>query len=150
MEVRKFLNDISNPQVFNPKTCPQFINQVTAYLYDLQADHFTPKTPQEIEALRTHGGDVLDTIFPNSCQFARKTKTVLIHEMSCLTSACKKIRDGLQYARFSEEYLMDWLYRNNVYEFKFSPIYLLEAEHFDEPEICKFRIEKWGYFISAR
>lgn len=118
---RQVLTDLNNPQIFNPDTCPDFVNKVTDYMYYLPADHFIPKTPQEVEALKAHGPEVMDTVFQIR---------VLLHEKlqefdsrNVLTNKCMlKIREGFQYARFAEEYLLDWLYSKNVYKFIWAPI----------------------------
>src|SRR5690606_4540384 len=60
---QKVLADIGNPQIFNPKTCEKFIGSVTDYLYYLPADHFIPKSPDEIEQLKQAGPQVMDTVF---------------------------------------------------------------------------------------
>ncbi|MEK2646460.1 YiiX/YebB-like N1pC/P60 family cysteine hydrolase [Bdellovibrio sp. BCCA] len=118
---QKVLNDISNPQIFNPATCAKFVNQVTDYLYYLPADHFIPKTPQEVEALKTHGSEVMDTIFQIRVVLHDKLRE--FDSRNELSKDCiQKIREGFQYARFSEEYLLEWLFRNKVYDFKATPI----------------------------
>ncbi|XGC80157.1 YiiX/YebB-like N1pC/P60 family cysteine hydrolase [Bdellovibrio bacteriovorus] len=118
---QKVLNDLSNPQVFNPKTCTQFINKVTDYLYNLPADHFVPKTPIEVEALRTRGSEVMDTIFQIRVVLHEKLQE--FDAKKDLSKDCiNEIREGFQYARFSEEYLLEWLYSQKVFEFKQTPI----------------------------
>lgn len=118
---QKVLNDISNPQIFNPQTCPTFINKVTDYLYNLPADHFIPKTPAEKEALRTRGSEVMDTIF--QIRVVLHEKMEAFDQRNELSQACvTEIREGFQYARFAEEYLLEWLYSQKVFEFKQAPI----------------------------
>lgn len=118
---QQVLNDISNPQIFNPQTCSQFVGKVTDYMYYLPADHFIPKTPQEVELLKTHGEDVMTTIFQIRVVLHEKLQQFdASNEMSkdCVT----KMREGFQYARFAEEYLLEWLYSQKVYTYKFAPI----------------------------
>jgi len=118
---QKVLNDISNPQIFNAQTCAKFVNQVTDYLYYLPADHFIPKTPAEVEALKTHGSEVMDTIFQIRVVLHDKLRE--FDSRNELNKDCiNKIREGFQYARFSEEYLLEWLFRNKVFTYKSSPI----------------------------
>jgi hypothetical protein len=118
---QKILADINNPQVFNPQTCVKFVNNVTDYLYYLPADHFIPKTSSEQENLRKFGPEVLDTIF--QIRVALHEKLQQFDSRSELNKDCAtKAREGFQYARFSEEYLLDWLYAQKVYNFQAAPI----------------------------
>lgn len=118
---RKVLNDLNNPQIFNSNTCPEFVNKVTDYMYSLPADHFIPKTPEEVETLKTEGGEVMDTIFQIRVQLHEKLQE--FDSRNELTNACMlKVREGFQYARFAEEYLLDWLYAKSVFQYKAAPI----------------------------
>ncbi|MGZ3773212.1 MAG: YiiX/YebB-like N1pC/P60 family cysteine hydrolase [Pseudobdellovibrionaceae bacterium] len=118
---RKILADLDNPQIFNPTTCPDFVNKITDYMYNVPADHFIPKTPQEVEALKSHGGEVMDTIFKIRVNLHEKLQQ--FDSRNELSNKCiLKVREGFQYARFAEEYLLDWLYSQNVYKFQNEPI----------------------------
>ncbi|WP_374074894.1 YiiX/YebB-like N1pC/P60 family cysteine hydrolase [Bdellovibrio bacteriovorus] len=118
---QKVLNDISNPQIFNAGTCAKFVGQVTDYLFYLPADHFIPKTHQEVEALKTHGSEVIDTIFQIRVVLHDKLRE--FDSRNELSKDCvQKIREGFQYARFAEEYLLEYLFRNKVHDFKETPI----------------------------
>lgn len=118
---QKVLNDITNPQVFNPQTCAQFVGKITNYLFYLPADHFIPKTPQEVELLKTHGSEIMDTIFQMRVSLHDKLRE--FDARNELSVDCRqKMREGFQYARFSEEYLLDWLFKNKVFNFKKTPI----------------------------
>ncbi|WP_374029144.1 YiiX/YebB-like N1pC/P60 family cysteine hydrolase [Bdellovibrio bacteriovorus] len=118
---QKVLSDLSNPQIFNARTCASFVNKVTDYLYYLPADHFIPKTPQEVEKLKTHGDDVMNTIFQIRVVLHEKLQE--FDSRNELTKECtQEVREGFQYARFAEEYLLEWLYSQKVYTFKKTPI----------------------------
>ncbi|WP_415061802.1 YiiX/YebB-like N1pC/P60 family cysteine hydrolase [Bdellovibrio sp.] len=118
---QKVLNDLSNPQIFNPNSCAKFVNQVTDYMYYLPADHFIPKNAQEVESLKIHGPEVMDTIFQIRVVLHEKLKE--FDSRNELNKDCiQKIREGFQYARFAEEYLLEWLFSQKVYNFKASPI----------------------------
>ncbi|MFV8249281.1 YiiX/YebB-like N1pC/P60 family cysteine hydrolase [Bdellovibrio bacteriovorus] len=118
---RKVLADIGNPQVFNAKTCAGFVNKVTDYLYYLPADHFLPKNATEVEQLKSVGPEVMDTIF--QIRVALHDKLQEFESRNELSKECiLEMREGFQYARFSEEYLLDWLYTNKVFTFKKTPI----------------------------
>lgn len=118
---RQVIKDISNPQVFNSKTCPTFLNKVTDYLYYLPADHFLPKNATEVEQLKKYGPEVMDNIF--QIRVALHEKLQEFESRNELSKECiLELREGFQYARFSEEYLLDWLYTNKVYTFKKTPI----------------------------
>lgn len=118
---QKVLNDLANPQIFNAQTCAKFVNQVTDYMFYLPADHFIPKTPTEVESLKAHGEEVMDTIF--QIRVVLHEKLQKFDSDKELTKDCtQKIREGFQYARFAEEYLLEWLHAQKVYEYKFAPI----------------------------
>lgn len=118
---QKVLNDISNPQIFNATTCAKFVNQVTDYMYYLPADHFIPKSPEEVELLKSNGEEVIDTIF--QIRVVLHEKLQQFESNRDLTKECtQEIREGFQYARFAEEYLLEWLHSQKVYEHKFAPI----------------------------
>ncbi len=138
---QKVLSDISNPQIFNPQTCATFVNKVTDYLYYLPADHFIPKTSFEQENLKKFGPEVLDTIFQIRVTLHEKMQEFdSRNELSkdCIT----EIREGFQYARFSEEYLLDWLYTNKVYTFKKTPIMINEKPStWTNPKFAGFELK---------
>lgn len=118
---QRVLNDISNPQVFNPQTCSSFVNSVTNYLFHLPADHFIPKTDQDIAQLKNVGPEVVDTIF--NIRIALHDKLQEFDSKKNLPLPCvQKMREGFQYARFAEEYLLEWLTQQKVYSFKEAPI----------------------------
>lgn len=118
---QQVLNDLRNPQIFNPQTCATFVNKVTDYLYYLPADHFIPKTPADVEKLKKHGPEVMDTIFQIRVTLHEKLQE--FDSRNELSKDCvQEIREGFQYSRFSEEYLLDWLYSQKVYTFTKTPI----------------------------
>jgi hypothetical protein len=118
---RKVLANIANPQVFNAQTCPAFVNKVTDYLYNLPADYFVPKTPEEVEKFKAHGIDLVDTIF--KIRVALRERFQEFDSRNELTDACtQEVREGIQYARFAEEYVLEWLHQNKVLEFTKKPI----------------------------
>ncbi|MFS4458135.1 YiiX/YebB-like N1pC/P60 family cysteine hydrolase [Bdellovibrio sp. HCB2-146] len=118
---RKVLADLSNPQIFNPGTCATFVNGLTDYLYRLPADHFVPKTPQEIEKFKAEGVQIVDTIF--QIRVTLRERMQEFDSRNELPAACiQKVREGIQYARYAEEYVLEWLYQNKVLEFVEKPI----------------------------
>lgn len=118
---RQVLNDISNPQVFNPQTCTSYINKVTDYLFKLPANHFIPKNAREADTLKSAGPELMDTIF--QIRLAMHDKLQEFDKQNSLSRECTlKMREGFQYARFSEEYLLDWLVANKAYNYTPKPI----------------------------
>lgn len=118
---QKVLHGIRNPQVFNPATCQSFVSEVTEYLYNLPAHHFYPKGAEQVEHLKKHGPEIMDTLFQVRVALHEKLQEFdSRNELSkeCLTN----IRAGFNYARFAEEYLLDWLYSKNIYSFTKTPI----------------------------
>ncbi|NUN06314.1 MAG: hypothetical protein HUU57_11185 [Bdellovibrio sp.] len=121
MGSRTILNELTNPQVFNASTCAAYVNKVTDYLFALPGHHFIPKTPGEVDELKTHGEETIDTIFQIRVTLGEKLKE--FDARNELTTECQqKIREGFQYSRFAEEYLLEWLFANKNYEFKKTPI----------------------------
>ena len=66
---RQIITDLENPNIFNSKTCSEYIFKVTDFLYHAPADYMVPKTTQEIEDLKKSGSEILDTVLS-----LRKTK----------------------------------------------------------------------------
>ncbi|AHI06753.1 hypothetical protein BDW_11265 [Bdellovibrio bacteriovorus W] len=144
---RQVLNDISNPQIFNPTSCPTFVNSVTNYLFHLPADHFIPKTAQETEQLKTAGPEVIDTIF--NIRVALHDKLQEFDGKKTLPLACvQKLREGFQYARFAEEYLLEWLIQQKVYTFKEAPILVnAKPSTWTNPSFEGFKIKSGDVFL---
>jgi hypothetical protein len=118
---RKVLSDVGNPQIFNAGTCPTFVKSMTHYLYNLPADYFVPKTPEEVEKFKAHGVDLVDTIF--KIRVTLRERFQEFDSRNELTDACTaQVRDGIQYARFAEEYVLEWLTQNKVLDFVKKPI----------------------------
>ncbi|QDK38459.1 YiiX/YebB-like N1pC/P60 family cysteine hydrolase [Bdellovibrio sp. NC01] len=119
--VQKVTKDLNDPKIFNVKTCPTYIDSVTEYLFRQPADHFVPKTPQDIQYFKNHGIEILKSIF---------AVRVRLHDVldsfansGELSKECVlKIREGIQYARFTEEYVLEWLMHEKVYSFTEAPI----------------------------
>ncbi|MEK2689697.1 YiiX/YebB-like N1pC/P60 family cysteine hydrolase [Bdellovibrio sp. GT3] len=122
---KKVLSDLNNPNVFNARTCAEVVNKVTDYLFYLPANHFIPKTDAEKEQLKTKGPELLNTVFQIRVTLHEKLKQ--FDSRNELESNCiQKIREGFQYARFTEEYILDWLYAQKVYTFKKTPVLIDE------------------------
>ncbi|WP_413568563.1 YiiX/YebB-like N1pC/P60 family cysteine hydrolase [Bdellovibrio sp. HCB117] len=138
---QKVLNDLNNPQIFNPQTCAKFVNQVTDYLYYLPADHFIPKTPAEVELLKTRGSEVMDTIF--QIRVVLHDKLQEFDSRNELSKECiTEIREGFQYARFSEEYLLEWLYNQKVFKFEKAPIMAnTKPSTWTNPKFADFKLK---------
>lgn len=118
---RKVLSDVGNPQVFNSGTCSTFVNDMTDYLYHLPADYFVPKNPEEVAKFKAQGVELVDTIFKIRVKLRERFQE--FDSRNELTDACtQKVREGIQYARFAEEYVLEWLYQNKVLEFVKKPI----------------------------
>ncbi|MDG0816871.1 YiiX/YebB-like N1pC/P60 family cysteine hydrolase [Bdellovibrio svalbardensis] len=119
--IEQVTKDLNNSKVFNPKTCPTYINNTTDYLFLQPADHFLPKAPEEIEYFKAHGTELIKKIF-----LIRVKLRELLQEYDKnneLSNECVlKMREGTQYARFTEEYLLEWLVHEKVVAFKDAPI----------------------------
>lgn len=138
---QKVLHDISNSEIFNAHTCAKFVGDVTNYLFYLPADYFIPKTPAETERLKTQGPQVMDTIF--QIRVVLHEKLQQFDASHSLSKDCiHKMREGFQYARFAEEYLLEWLHTNKVYDFQFAPILSNTKPHtWTNPQFAGFDLQ---------
>lgn len=134
--VERVLSDIKNDSVLNAQNCPVYIRSITHYLYDLKADFFIPKNPQELELLKTKGLDLMKNIF--QIRVALRERFQEFDEKGVLTPECTlKVREGLQYSRISEEYILDWLVNNKVVNqtkpiiLEHDPVFTLENHRFE-------------------
>ena len=113
--VDKVLHEIPNDSIFNAQTCPTYINSITDYLYALNSDYFVPRTPAEVANLKAKGRELLKNIF--QVRVILREKFQQFDERNELTNGCiLKVREGIQYARITEEYLLEWLVHNKVIE----------------------------------
>ncbi|QLY24716.1 YiiX/YebB-like N1pC/P60 family cysteine hydrolase [Bdellovibrio sp. KM01] len=119
--IDQVLQDLGNDKVFNPQTCPTYINKITDWLFYLPADQLVPHNPQEIAFLKTNGDSVIRKIFLLRLKLHERLKD--FDKANNLTEACVlKIREGLQYARFTNEYITEWIVHNKVVAFEEAPI----------------------------
>jgi hypothetical protein len=119
--VDQALQDLDNAKVFNGQTCASYINQKTDFLFRQPADHFLPKTPEEISYFKENGEKIIENIFLVRVKLRERLQE--FDSKGELFSDCiLKIREGMQYARFTEEYFLDWLVQNKVSKFEDAPI----------------------------
>lgn len=108
------LQDVRDPKIFNEATCESAILNVTDYLFHLSSDKFIPKSASEMSLMRRQGPSVIDNIF--NIRLALKKRISQMTLKKRLDDRCiNKIREAMQYARFTEEYVMEWLYSQGVY-----------------------------------
>lgn len=121
----KVLADLNDTSVFNAHTCASYINGVTDYLYGASSDYFVPKTEAEKAYLKSNGVELLKTLF--QVRVTLREKYQGFDERNELTEACVlKVREGIQYSRITEEYLLEWLVHNKVVDVRTPKI--LEAD----------------------
>ncbi|MDG0815664.1 YiiX/YebB-like N1pC/P60 family cysteine hydrolase [Bdellovibrio svalbardensis] len=119
------LRDLNDNTVFNAKTCASYINGMTDYLYGATSDYFIPKTPQEIGKMKEQGVGLMKSLF--QVRVTLREKYQLFDERNELTPECiTKVREGIQYSRITEEYLLEWLVHNKVVDVRTPAI--LEAD----------------------
>lgn len=119
--VEQVLQDLNNAKIFNEKTCPTFINKITDYLFQQPADYFMPKKEEEKKYFRENGEKLIKEIFLVRVKLHERLQS--FDSQNELSDECiLKIREGLQYARFTEEYFLEWLVSNKVAEFQNAPI----------------------------
>ncbi|MBO9667495.1 MAG: hypothetical protein J7501_11870 [Bdellovibrio sp.] len=113
-QVNRELND---PKIFNAQSCPGYINRVTDFLFAQPANHFIPQTEEDINDFKAHGVELVNQVFMIRVKLHDLLQQFAKEDM--LGDACVlKMREGMQYARFTEEYLIDWLVQNKVVEYK--------------------------------
>lgn len=118
----KLKRDIKSEKVFNEKTCVSYIGAVTEYLYYLPADHFIPKSNSELSLLKRQGPQIVDTIFSIRLELKKRLAKMSLGKR--LEPACvNKVREAFQYARFAEEYLLEWLHGVGVYQHRDVPVF---------------------------
>lgn len=119
--IEQVQKDLANSKVFNVKTCASYINTTTDYLFRKPADYFMPKTPEEISYFKAHGEEIIKKIFLIRVKLRERLQEY--DKQHRLADECVlKVREGMQYARFTEEYFLEWLVHNKVAEFKEAPI----------------------------
>ncbi len=135
------LNDLLNPRVFNASTCASYAEKIVSYMYSLPADHFIPKNRNELELLKSRGPEVIDTIF--QIRLTLRNRFQEFDNEGSLTRECtERTRQSLNYARFAEEYLLDFLYQQKVYVFKKTPILVSEKPStWANPEFENFELK---------
>lgn len=135
------LNDLLNPQVFNATTCASYADKLVSYMYSLPADHFVPKNSSELELLKSRGSEVIDTIF--QIRVTLRNRFQEFDTQGSLTPECTaKTRESLNFARFAEEYLLDFLYQQKVYQFQKTPILVAQKPStWTNPEFENFELK---------
>lgn len=130
------LRDLNNSAAFNAQTCPAYISDMTDFLYGTSSDYFIPKTPQEIAKLKEQGVSLMKSLF--QVRVTLREKYQQFEERHELTKECiAKVREGIQYSRIAEEYLLEWLVQNKVVEVRTpaileaDPIYTLTNPKFE-------------------
>ncbi|MFP5518476.1 MAG: YiiX/YebB-like N1pC/P60 family cysteine hydrolase [Bdellovibrionia bacterium] len=111
----RILADLKDPRVFNAQTCFSYIDNLTTSLFNLPTDYFFPKSESQSSALKTQGPQVLKNLFNSRHELHLK-----LQEFSAkgqLSLQCvNAIREGKQYIRYAEDFLIEWLIENDVYE----------------------------------
>lgn len=117
----KILKDIKNPQKFNQQNCENYIGSVTEYLYYLPSDYFIPKSYSELALLKKEGPKIIDTIFTIRTELKKRLSQMTLQKRMD-TDCVNSIREAFQYARFAEEYVLEWLYAMDIYKAYNGPV----------------------------
>ncbi len=132
----KVLRELNDNTVFNAKTCATYINGMTDYLYGASSDYFVPKTVQEVAKLKEQGVDLMKSLF--QVRVTLREKFQQFDEKNELTPECVlKVREGIQYSRITEEYILEWLVHNKVVDVRTpailaaDPIYTMTNPKFE-------------------
>ena len=107
------VRDLHDNSIFNAQTCPAYLTKVTQYLFGASSDYFVPKTPAEAALFKEQGLRLLNTLF--QVQVTLRERFQEFDEKNELSHEClNMVRDGIQYARYTQEYLLEWLVHNKV------------------------------------
>lgn len=145
--IDKVYGDLANEKVFNPTTCPDYINSVTDFMFKQPADYFIPKTLDQIAEFKKNGDTMIKKIF--LIRLRLRDRMIKFDQAGNLSDTCiLKVREGLQYARFTEEYLLEWLVHNKAITYK-KTLILEGPEPFvmRNPEFPDLRIHAGDVFL---
>lgn len=147
--VKKILVDLDDPNTFNANTCSSYIGSLTDSVFSLPSDFFMPKNEQEAQYLRTEGPQLLKNMF--SARLALRGSLQKFDKENSLNVTCvNAIREGLQYMRFAEEFLLEWLVQQKVYPNKKTIILANEAPYtMTNPQYEGFKL-KAGDIMNIR
>ncbi|MFS4460174.1 YiiX/YebB-like N1pC/P60 family cysteine hydrolase [Bdellovibrio sp. HCB2-146] len=145
--IDKIYADLANAKIFNAETCPHYINSVTDFMFKQPADYFIPKTLDQTAEFKKNGDSMIKKIF--LIRLRLRDKALQFDKQGNLSNECMlKVREGLQYARFTEEYLLEWLVHHKAVTYKKSLI-LEGPEPFvmRNPEFPDLRIYPGDVFL---
>lgn len=116
------LEEVKDQKIFNAATCPTYIAGWTEKLFSLPAKEFVPASQSDIDALKTEGPKVLQTLF--ELRLALRDRLNEFDRQRSATPECvDAVREGFRYMRFAEEMLIEWLQNKGVLDHE-------EPEHF--------------------
>lgn len=113
--IKKIVNDLNTKSVFNANTCSQYIFQYTDEIYQKPTDYFIPKSEAEKQLLILQRDELLNDLFKIKVNLRKRLKD-FEDEKSISEDCVKAIRRGIRYARFSEEFLIEYLQSQNFYK----------------------------------
>ncbi|MNK11926.1 hypothetical protein D3C87_299770 [compost metagenome] len=143
------LQDLQNPNVFNPSTCVDYVHRITDSVFKKPSDYYMPKNETEKTELRTKGPQLLQRFFDS--RLALRGNLQKFDGAGELTIPCvNAVREGLQYFRFAEEFLLEWLVQQKVYADKKTIILDNEAPYtMTNPAYANFKL-KSGDVMNIR
>jgi hypothetical protein len=104
------LQALEDPDYINQANCASAISAFTNPFYYLPSSSFVPKSARAIEELRAEGPRLLGSFFR-----ARLLLKERFHAFTSPSEACvDAVRRALRYARFAEDFLVDWLHDQGV------------------------------------
>lgn len=113
--IKKVLTDINTKDVFNSESCPNYIYSYTDALYQKPTDYFAPKTESEKQMLIAKHMEILNDLNLIKIMLRKRLKEFV--DQNIATEKCiNAIRRGLRYARFSEEFLIEYLSKLEVFK----------------------------------
>lgn len=113
--IKQILSNLNTQSVFNSKTCSQYIFEYTDAIYQKPTDYFIPKSESEKQLLISQRDELINDLFRIKVTLRKKLKD--FEEEKTISDECiKAIRRGIRYARFSEEFLIEYLQSQNFYK----------------------------------
>lgn len=104
----RILQDLQNQEVFNSDSCYSYIDSFTSSVFSLPSGHFFPKNQAEVTLLKAKGPQLLQNLFDARLRLHSKLKE--FKSSGSLDDRCiNAIREGGQYLRYAEDFVLEWL-----------------------------------------
>ncbi|CAN5403293.1 hypothetical protein BH10BDE1_BH10BDE1_20230 [soil metagenome] len=110
--VHRIAREIENPEIFNPKSAPQYLNGLAAQAYQLNGFDFIPKGDAESKRFVSEANALANTMFGIRVRLGEKlgeferSGRMDANETLAVVDAFRRAH---LYLRYSEDYVIQWL-----------------------------------------